>query len=226
VLIIDKYAYTNKLKDFNPMAKFCFSIGLLLSSLIIKNSILHIFIFTIMLIVTVFIAKISLKNYIRILLIPTSFLLLSIIAILISVTKGDIQYIYGLEILNINFVITQESINTATILLSRALASISCIFFLMLTTPINDMTSIFYRLKIPKLFIEMTVLTYRFIFIFIEESREIYIAQNMRFGYAGLRNSYNSLSCLIAVLFIRVFKRYKDMEIALQCRGFDEEFHM
>lgn len=226
MLIIDKYAYTNKLKDFNPMAKFYFAIGLLLSSLFIENIIIHIFIFSTMLLVTVFVAKIPLKNYIRILLIPTSFLLLSIIAILISVTKGDIQYIYGFKISNINFVITQQSINVAIVLLSRALASISCTFFLVLTTPINDLTHVFYKLKIPKLFIEMTVLIYRFIFIFLEESREIYIAQKMRFGYAGLRNSYNSLSCLIAVLFIRVFKRYKDMEIALQCRGFDEEFHM
>lgn len=226
MLIIDKYAYTNRLKDFNPMAKFYFAIGLLLISLIMKNSFIHLTVILTMISITVLIAKIPFKNYMKILFIPSSFLLLSILAILISITQSEVEHILGLKILGLNFMITTQSINASILLLSRAFASLTCTFFLVLSTPMNDLIYIFKKHRLPKLFIEMTILIYRFIFVFLEEYKEIYVAQQMRFGYINLKTSYKSISYLIVALFIRVMLRFKEMEITLETKCFEKEFHM
>jgi len=68
------------------------------------------------------------------------------------------------------------------------------------------------------------VLTYRFLFVFLEEANEIYTAQDMKFGYLGLKNSYISISLLIKALFIRCLIKYRDMVITLDSKLYDGEF--
>ncbi|SCG82176.1 putative protein MJ1089 [Proteiniborus sp. DW1] len=222
--IVDKFAYTNKLKDFSPMVKFSLAIGLLIVTLINKIFYIHIGIIFFMFFITVIIAGIPLKFYLKICKGPIFFLFLGLIAILFSITQNPIESMWGIELLGLNIIITNETINSSISIFLRALSAVLCSLFLILTTPINDLVYIFRKMKVPKTFIEMTVLIYRFIFILLEEMRDIHMAQEIRFGYSSLGNSYKSLSLLITLLFIRVMKRYEDMEISLKSRVFNDSF--
>lgn len=226
MLIIDKYAYTNALKDYNPINKFYFAISFLILSLLNKNIYTFAFIIALMSIITVFFAKINFKYYINMILIPLSFLTLSIIAVLFSISKDSKDFLYYIQVLNLNIGITSYSLYTSKILFFRALSSLTCAYFIALTIPINQLIFVFKKIKLPSVFIEMVVLIYRFIFIFLEEAREIYIAQDMRFGYINIRRSYKSLSMLISSLFVRVMLRYKDMTISLDSKLYNGEFYI
>ncbi len=224
MLIVDKFAYTNKLKDFSPMVKFLLAIGLLIVSLINKVFYIHIGIIFFMVFTTVIIAGIPLKSYLKICKAPISFLLLGIVAILFSISQNSIESIWGIKLFGFNIIMTNETMDASIFIFFRALSAVLSTLFLILTTPINDLVHIFKKFKIPKIFIEMTVLIYRFIFILLEEMRDIREAQEIRLGYSSLGNSYKSLSLLITLLFIRVMKRYEDMEISLKSRVFNDSF--
>lgn len=226
MLIIDKYSYTNGLKDYNPMAKFYFAIGLMILAMIVNKKVLYGIVFILNFIIITTIAKISIKRYFRILLIPISFLIMGSIPLLISLSKDSSNFILVTNVWNIYVGVTRQGINDTVILLLRALSSISCTFFLILTTPMNDLIYIFRRHRVPTIAIEMMVLIYRFIFILLDEANNIIVAQKLKLGYMDIKKGYNSLSALIASLFIRVMDRYKSLQYSLDARGFDREFHM
>lgn len=122
------------------------------------------------------------------------------------------------------FGINENSLSESIFIVFRVLSCISSMFFLSLTTSINQLIKVFKKLKFPPVMVELIVLIYRFIFIFLEESKEIYNAQEMKYGYVGMKNSYRSISLLVKCLFIRIFEKYRDMIISLDSKLYNGEF--
>lgn len=223
MLIIDRYAYTNKLANVNPMLKVIVVAICLIIATTINNNYLNISIFIIMFTLTTIVAGIPVKNYIKILTIPIGFLLISTITILLSVSSQDV-YIYSVKIGSKFIGITDESILQSINTIIRVFASLSTTFFLALTTSLNNLIVVFKKFRLPNIIIELLVLIYRFIFIFLEESKEIFTAQEIRFGYNGFKNSIRSTSLLIQSLFLRVLLKHKDMVNSLDCKLYNGEF--
>lgn len=223
MLIIDKYAYTNRLTDFNPMLKVIIVAISLFIATIISNNYINIFIFILAVSATTLVAGIPFKKYIKILAIPMSFLLISTVTILLSISSKDV-YIYSLQIGSKYIGITEDSILQSLNTTIRVFASLSMTFFLSLTTPLNKLILVFNKMKFPPIIIELLVLIYRFIFIFIEEASNIRMAQEVRFGYSNFKNSFKSISLLIKSLFIKVLLRYKDMVNSLDSKLYNGEF--
>lgn len=223
MLIIDRYAYTNKLTNSNPYIKFAVVIISLCITTITKNNYINLAIFLLMGCLTTIVAEIPIRKYIKILLLPMSFLLISIITILISFSAVDI-YIWSVKLYGTYIGITEVSLNQTLLLTTRVLGSISATFFLGLTTPLNNIIKVFKRMHLPTTIIELIVLIYRSIFIFLEEVAEIRMGQEIKFGYSSFNKSLKSTSLLLRSLFLRVMLRYKDMVIALECKLYDGEF--
>ena len=95
-----------------------------------------------------------------------------------------------------------------------------------LTTPFNQLIRLLQMSRLPHVLIEHMLLTYRFIFILIEEASAIRQAQSLRFGYISLRCSYRSMAMLVGLLLQRVIYRYQQMETALDVKLFEGEFHL
>lgn len=223
LLLIDRYAYTNKLANSNPYIKFVIVVISLGITTITKNNYINLTIFIMMGILTTAVAGIPLQKYLKILLLPMSFLLISIFTILISFGAVDI-YIWSIKLFNTYIGISQISLNDSILLTTRVLGSISATFFLGLTTPLNKIILVFRKMHLSKTIIELIVLIYRSIFIFLEEVGEIYMGQEIKFGYSSFKKSLKSTSLLLRSLFVRVMLRYKDMVIALECKLYDGEF--
>ncbi|QQY78957.1 cobalt/nickel transport system permease protein [Keratinibaculum paraultunense] len=223
MLLIDKYAYTNRLKDFNPMAKMIFAIGALILAITIDNSYVNLMVFLLMICLTIFVAKIPINRYFKILIVPIIFLTISGITILLSISNEDV-FIWSIKISNKYLGFTYKSLIEFFKLTIRVLASISSTLFLTLTTPLNHMIGVFKKLKMPNIVIELLVLIYRSIFIFLEESKDIIMAQELRFGYTSIKNTYRSISLLIKSLLIALLIRFQDMQISLETRLYRGEF--
>jgi len=226
MLIIDKIAYNNRLSHTNPYFKF----GLGFACLIVAVSWNNLWVLTTIILamnsLLIVVAKINKKQYIRLLSIPIVFILLSLLATVFYCSKEKSDFLSSIRFMGSYLGYSKITLIRAVDLLFRCFASLSCIYFMTLTTGFNQMILVFKKLHVPKEIIEIIMLTYRFIFIFLEEVAEIYIAQEMRFGYINLKTAYRSLGILVSTLFIRIMMRYKDMSIALDTKLYDGEFYI
>jgi len=118
--------------------------------------------------------------------------------------------------------ITRETLTLCIKVFIRSLSSVALIFSLSLTVPMQHLIRWMKWLKTPDAFIELFVLSYRFIFILIEEAQDMLIAQEMRFGYFHLRNAIKTVNQLGASLFMRAFARFEDLNQAMALRFYDE----
>jgi cobalt/nickel transport system permease protein len=64
----------------------------------------------------------------------------------------------------------------------RVEGALSCLFFLVLTTSITDLCILLRRAHAPRILVEMALLIYRYIFVFLEVSIKMTTAQNLRLG--------------------------------------------
>lgn len=226
MLEIDKCAYLNNLKDAHPLIKAAITFIGIMASMLSHNIKIHILIMIFMTISIVFIAKIDIKLYIKCLKIPIVFLIMGIGLNLINISFENKDYIYNIKILGLYIGTTEFAIQSSINILSRAISCIISIYFFILTTPFNQLIIVLKKLHIPHTLIELMILIYRFIFIFIEEVEEIYKSQQLKFGYTNLRTSYNSTALLIKTLFFKMMKRYEDMSVSLDIKLYDGKFHV
>jgi cobalt/nickel transport system permease protein len=83
------------------------------------------------------------------------------------------------------------------------------------------MFSIFENLKMPKIVIEIAMLMYRYIFLFLEEAENMYYSQKTRMGYGSIKNTFKSLGLLASNLFIRTWLKGEQSYIAMESRCYD-----
>jgi cobalt/nickel transport system permease protein len=97
----------------------------------------------------------------------------------------------------------------------------SCLFFLALTTPMIELFAVLKKSKLPDSFIELSMMMYRYIFVFLEVAMSIKYAQTVRLGYKDLRTSLNSLAMLITTLFLRSWEQGEKIFISMNARCYD-----
>ncbi|HSQ87784.1 cobalt ECF transporter T component CbiQ [Romboutsia sp.] len=226
MLLIDKYAYTNNLTNINPQIKVTVGIIFLIISMLTKNILFLMSIMILMSMTIVCIAKIDIMSYMKLLRIPMYFLFMGIIINLINISFESNMLIYSFKIDNVYIGVSKESLNTSIYILFRSMSCLTCVYFFILTTPFNQIIFSLKNLHISDTVIEIAMLVYRFIFIFLEEVADIRKSQQLRFGYINLKTSYKSIGLLGNMLFKRMMKRYDDMCISLDMKLYDGKFHM
>lgn len=223
MLLIDKYAYTNRLTNTNPYIKFAIVVIALAMATITTSIYINLSIQIIMSMLTTVVAGIPINKYFKFLFIPSTFLVLSILTILISISRVDI-YAWRIEIFNYYVGITESALQESILLSTRVFSAMASTFFLGLTTPLNNIIRVLKKMYLSNVLIELLVLIYRFTFIFLEEAMEIHTGQELKFGYSIMKNSLRSTGLLISSLFTRLILRYRDMVVVLECKLYDGEF--
>lgn len=226
MLLIDKYAYTNRLRNLSPGIKASIGAIFLIASMLFKNLYILIGNILFMSFIIVVVAKIDFKSYINILKIPMYFLLMGVGMNLLNISVDGKELLYGCRFFSFYIGISKISINTSIHILFRAISCLTCVYFFMLTTPFNQLIFLLKKLHLPDNLIEVTMLIYRFIFILLEEVSDIKKSQELRFGYVNLKTSYKSLGILVNLLYRRIMKRYDDMCVSLDIKLYDGKFHI
>ncbi len=224
MLKIDFYAYQSRWRKVNPSVKAILFIVLLISALCTTPAIQSL-ILVICCIATCYATRISFRQYLRWLSIPLFFLLFGILGILISFATDD-PLLWSVHIGNLYIGTSLESISIAQHAFFRSLSCLAVTYLFVLTTPFDQLIWLGKQCKLPDALLENILLTYRFIFIFIDEVIAIKHAQTLRFGYTSIKNSYHSFGMLIGLLLERVLLRYKQMLIALDAKLFTGKFHL
>ncbi|MBT2674014.1 cobalt ECF transporter T component CbiQ [Streptomyces sp. ISL-14] len=207
------------------MEKMVFALSLLLFSLTVRDMTVSLITFTVMSALIIFAAKIPFSYYLKLLLLPGFFILSGTITILFSFTSKftSISNIWwSWKVGNWQIFISDDSVGTVINLITVVFGSISCLYFLTLTTPITVILSVMRKLKVPSLLVDLIELTYRFIFIFLETALAIHQSQASRLGYGSLRKGIRSLGLLISSLFLGVLQRSGHLTMAMNARGYQE----
>lgn len=232
MLIIDRFAYTNRFSNSSPYLKVMISLLLILLSIVSSNIYFLCLMGAGIILTTIFGAGIPNKSYAKMIAAPAVYLLISIFTVIVTFGFSDNAYSEGFiyfkqfQLTNFYFGIAEGTVKNGIILGLRALSGIASMYFLILTTPCSQQIKVMKKVKLPTVFIELYVLTYRFIAIFFEEAILIHTAQKIRFGYKGYKNSMNSFAVLIKILFVRIMIRFKDIESILELKHFEGNFYV
>jgi len=214
---LDNYAHSNNLKNVDINFKVLFAILTMLMSLISTSPVIPLFITFLMSFLIIFKAKIPWKFYLKFLMVPFFFGFLTFIFMSIFFGIG----VRILELGIFNLAVTEDGFNLGLLIFSRIMGGFTCLAFLTLTTPMNEMFFMFESLKVPKIVIEITMLMYRYIFLFLEEAENMYNSQKTRMGYGNIKNTYKSLGMLSSNLFIRTWLKGEQAYIAMESRCYD-----
>ncbi len=228
---IDTLAYTNRLCRLPPAQKLGFSLVLLMITYIAAIPIQLLILGWVSVWVIVY-AQIPAGIYFRLLWLTAIFWFSSTPALMLNgVGIVDIDLVRsdslsGLQWGDYYLYISQHGLIQAGELGVRTIATSACVYLMLLTVPFVAMLDILRRLGCSALLTELLFLMYRFIFILLDTSRELWLAQQARGGYQTWRLWLRSLALLISQLLQRTFINYQQVSLSLAARGFNGEFRV
>jgi cobalt/nickel transport system permease protein len=216
---MDYIAHHNELTESNPFFKLFLTIILLIVTLALDNLYFDIFIFIAMSIVILAIARINYRSYLKFLSIPMVFVVLTCLFLIFFFGKGQVIYETGI----FGIVVTTDSLHYGVYTFFRVIGCLPLLGFLALTTPIAKILHCLATLKVPKVVIEIALLMYNSIFIFLNEIDTMQKAQETRLGYSTYFGSFKSLGALVSTIFLRSLDKSETLQHSLDSRGYSGE---
>lgn len=221
--IIDRYAYTNRLRQIDPAYKTGLALTVLLFCLVLDEPLVGLAAAGWMYVLAVRLAGLSARVFGRVLLAEATFLVLTTVGIVLSFSlvdpRGVSSWAWQLGPLWLSS--SPASLYQGVSLVTRALGAASAMNFLALTTPLVDMVELFRRWHVPAILIDLMTVIYRFIFVLLESLNRMYMAQDSRLGYnTSYFRAMNSAALLGSRLFIDAYRRSQRLQVALESRGF------
>lgn len=223
MLSIDQYAYANKMRSIHPGEKFAFAVATMVICLVLPSLVTHLVVLLLMAGLLILRAGIPWQVYLKLMALPFSFLVVSVVTIALSISRNPAFGIYGITVGEMTLGVTAQSLLVASQLLLKSLSSVSCLYFLSLTTPMLEIISVLKKLRVPALFLELMSLIYRFIFVLLETANRMFTTQSSRCGYVTVKRAYFSLGQLISNLFIKSYHRSWLLFTALESRCYNGE---
>ena len=118
-----------------------------------------------------------------------------------------------------------HGIEVAVLLTAKALALVALFLTIQATAPLETTLQAAHSLRIPALFVQLSLLTYRYVFVLADELRRLRIALRVR-GYRNRmsRHSYRTAGHIAGTLLVRGYERAERVGQAMRCRGFNGQF--
>lgn len=122
-------------------------------------------------------------------------------------------------IAGLNLIVYKKGLFESLLIMGKVAGCVSLVIFLSMTTPVNGLLGAGYWFRIPKTWIEVAAITYRYVFVLIEDAITIRDAQKARLGYSNLSRSIQSLAELTGSVFIRAYDQSVATADAMRMRG-------
>jgi len=217
--LLDDFSHSNALRDVSPGIKLLLGLGAILICVSSSSPVAPLFIAASMSLITVRLARIPLRFYSTLLLVPISFSFLS--AGVVAFMHGGGHQLISFALFGWTIGIREDGANLALLLVARTFGGMCALFFIALTTPMIEIFSVLKSMGMPDFLVELSMLMYRYIFVFVDQASVIHSAQVMRLGDSGIKNSLNSFSMLSSVLFLRAWEQGERLVVAMDARCYD-----
>ncbi len=230
IKIIDTLSYNNAMRSFSPMWKCGFAITMLLLSYLSHPAVQMILAIW-MMGWTMGYARIPIKYYFAVIGVASLFFVGSLPALIIEIrplyeTLQPVNEVLSFTFLDWKIFLTSSGLLLAGKLFIRIIASLSCMTFIMFSTPFSELLQVMKRIGIPTLVLEIMLIMYRFLFILFETAHDMFVAQQSRGGQIGFSSRLKDSAILIVQMFMKTMQRYRFLSNGLVSRGFTDAIHM
>ena len=215
---IDRVAYANGWRSRNPVEKLALAGTMLALALLLPIWPGCALVLVVMIAAALLGARIAPRTYLRAASPALLFLALSAASLSLSVVH-DPQSGLSLRV-------SAAGVLVAAQVALRAVAALSCLLLVALTTPLPEIVSLLRRCRVPAEVIEVSLVIYHLLFSFFDTARRMAMAQEARLGYSTLRRSYQSSALLVASVLERSLSRARSLEMGLAARGFAGELRV
>ncbi|GIW80166.1 MAG: hypothetical protein KatS3mg105_1973 [Gemmatales bacterium] len=121
--------------------------------------------------------------------------------------------------------ISATGIGLALLILFKALAVLTLMMVLVASGPLPESLHAAHRLGVPGVVIQIVLLTYRYLFLLINELDRMRIALRLRgFRNRASRHSYRTIAHVTGTLLVRSQEKAERISQAMRSRGFDGQF--
>jgi cobalt/nickel transport system permease protein len=205
--LLDDYAHDNALRDVSARLKLLLGLASMLICVSAPTPAAALFVAATLSLAVVLLARIPGRVYFHLLL--------------VAFMHGDGRTLFSLPIFGLDLAVREEGANLALLLLARTFGGMCSLYFIALTTPMIEIFATLRYLHLPTSFIELSMMIYRYIFVFLDQAARIHSAQVMRLGDSGARRSLDSFAMLSSVLFLRSWEQGERLIIAMDSRCYD-----
>ena len=220
---IDYYAYSSGIRNWNAAFKVLLSMTVLLFCIIADNLYVSSAVVLSMALFTIGKGKVDAMDYVHLMTIPLTFMILGSIAIAAGFSKealGD----YRID-LKICYLYTSASgIRRCLNVFMKAWGAVSAMYLMTLSTPASELISVLRKAHIPKVVVELMNMIYRFIFIMLEVHEKMKISAQSRLGYVDFRTSCKSFGNTASNLLVVSLKKANAYYDAMISRCYDGDF--
>ena len=216
----DQYAYSSRLRKTEPIPKLCAAAAATVVCLCCDSIAVGVCTVVLMSLLSIGLGGTRPWVLLRFFLVPLVFLVLGCVTILVERQPLGTPMLLAVRVGGSLWGLTPGSLWMGGRIFCKAMGVISCMYFLALNTPMTDITLALEKLHIPKLFVELMELIYRFIFVLTEAMVNIRTAQESRLGYMGFRRSMESAGTLCSMVFLRAWRKGDKVYSALESRGY------
>lgn len=220
MIAIDKLCYNSGLRYVNAAEKAAFAGATLLICVANRSLLMAGIVLMTMGILTVKKGGIPFVRYLRMMCWPLGFLLLSTLAIMVNLSGTPLD-LFAVPVGKWYLTGSREGVVQGVRLTATALASVSCLYFLSLSTPLTDILAVLARCHCPAILVELMLLIYRFIFVLLDIASSISTAQDARLGKKDLKTALRSFGMLGTALFVRAMKKSGVLYDAMEARCYD-----
>jgi cobalt/nickel transport system permease protein len=121
--------------------------------------------------------------------------------------------------------VSAHGVEAALLLVIKALTILTVALTLVASTPAPLVLRAAHSLRVPGLLVQLTLLTYRYLFVLTDELARLRIALRVR-GYRNRASwhSYRTVGHVAGTLLVRSSERADRIGQAMRCRGFDGRF--
>ncbi len=114
----------------------------------------------------------------------------------------------------------EEGIRRGLLTGSKVLGAGSLMLLLSLITPAHRIFRALLWFRVPRGWVEISMLMYRYIFSLLDDTADISSAQRVRLGYCGLKRSLHSFGTLAGAVMLRSFDQAARTHEAMVLRGY------
>lgn len=220
MIVVDKLCYRSGLRYVNASEKFLYTVLTLLICIAGRSPAAAAAAFAVNGILTVGKGGIPLFRYIKLLMIPVTFLILGSAAVIVNFSRTPLDA-FAFKVGDWYITGSMNSIMEGAVIWAAALSAVSCLYFLSLNTTMTDILGVLKKLHFPPLVIELMLLIYRFIFILLETASAITTSQKSRLGNRDYRTKVRAFGGLGSTLFIQALRRANALFDAMESRCYD-----
>ena len=203
---IDSYAYESRMRGINPGIKAAVAMVAVLFCITTSDTLIFITVFLSMGAGTIVVGGLSVRRYLGLLKIPIAFLILGTLAIIVGISPEPNASMY-VSLPGGYLYLKKGGLALSVRLILRAMACVSAMYMLMLSTPASEVINLLGKLHVPRLLSELMNLIYRFIFIMLDVEMRMKQAAVSRLGYRDFLTSCRSFGGIGANLFVVSLKK-------------------